>query len=547
MSQINIFKIQKGRETEFESFVRKSYKKVGTTQQNGFCFELMYQAPLNDQPVSWGWVFGLLDKQAEKIGTMPKGILIIKKRDNATCMYAVSFGGAHFHIGKFCDTEFGFDFASRVMIQKTMLSVTVNKNSKKNKTINSYKDFEHLEINSGESYTKLKFAIRLEGDAVDLIRNVIEVGSSLKVCLIKDSVSNVLKLISYIEKTLEGVVRTKIPIFNLVTKADEIHSLDKHLCDDFLRDETTVTISEFDVIGTTEVFNRAEQYEISCAGQFKKTTVLNWQILKEFFNEKKISDANVMLRTGIKFLVNGESKVTRAIRELIDYYFEGGTEERSALLVRGQWYRFNQYFCDYLKASLSELDIYYDEKYDIRDTQVEAFRKEMCDKHKEDAKYKKLSQNDYEVAIRKKYYYEYVFNLLREKEGFEIKDRMMVPWSGGEEIEVYDLKKDDVIFAVKRGDASSALTYAVTQSEAAIDYYMDEDKPKNTRPHSIALWFILPKRKRLQTLKGNRLDWDEIRMLLLKIRIDNWRKKVLLANMKPEIHINYEIKDAQND
>ena len=43
-------------------------------------------------------------------------------------------------------------------------------------------------------------------------------------------------------------------------------------------------------------------------------------------------------------------------------------------------------------------------------------------------------------------------------------------------------------------------------------------------------------------IKDERLDWDSLGMLLLKIRIDNWKKKARLAGMIPEIRVNYETK-----
>ena len=84
---------------------------------------------------------------------MPKGIILVQRSDKTGQTYAISFGGAHFNVDSYCDREFGFDFACRVKIKHTKLTSTINSNSKRNKTISSYKDFDHLEINSGESYT----------------------------------------------------------------------------------------------------------------------------------------------------------------------------------------------------------------------------------------------------------------------------------------------------------------------------------------------------------------------------------------------------------
>jgi hypothetical protein len=157
-----------------------------------------------------------------------------------------------------------------------------------------------------------------------------------------------------------------------------------------------------------------------------------------------------------------------------------------------------------------------------------------------DEKYKGLSEDKRRGAICNRYYKEYAFNLMRENEGYELCDRKMADVRG-ETIEICDLRKDGVIYSVKRGNSSSDLSYVVTQSEAAIDFYVNQELPKKDKPQKVVLWLILSRRDRLP-IKDERLDWDSLGMLLLKIRIDNWKKKARLAGMIPEIRVNYETK-----
>jgi hypothetical protein len=128
---------------------------------------------------------------------------------------------------------------------------------------------------------------------------------------------------------------------------------------------------------------------------------------------------------------------------------------------------------------------------------------------------------------------------MRGDEGYEVCDRKLVKVRG-EKIEICDLRKDGVIYSVKRGNSSADLSYVVTQSEAAIDFYVNQGLPKKDKPKKVALWLILPRKDRLP-IKDERLDWDMLGMLLLKIRIDSWKKKARLAGMVPEIRINYEV------
>ena len=147
-----------------------------------------------------------------------------------------------------------------------------------------------------------------------------------------------------------------------------------------------------------------------------------------------------------------------------------------------------------------------------------------------------MSETEIRQSIRKRYYPELTFNLLREREGYELLDRHLVEIKK-EKIELCDLRKEGTIYSVKRGNSSAELSYVVTQSETALATILNQ--PKEEHPNEVALWLILSRKNQI-SIKANRLDWDSLRMLLFKIRIDTWKKKVYLAGMKPLIRINYE-------
>ena len=248
--------------------------------------------------------------------------------------------------------------------------------------------------------------------------------------------------------------------------------------------------------------------------------------LRTFFFENGIDDVDTMLKTRVRFLVNGNSSVTKSIRNYIDYL----DEDNNALLVCGKWYRFNMDFCQCLKESLEDIRVTHESCFDLSMGLLEKFWDEKNQAHKDDKNYKGLTEDARRVAICKRYYKEYAFNLMRGTEGYEVCDRKLVEVRG-EKIEICDLRKD----------SSADLSYVVTQSEAAIDFYVNHELPKKDKPQKVVLWLILSRRDRLP-IKDERLDWDSLGMLLLKIRIDNWKKKARLAGMIPEIRVNYETK-----
>ena len=534
MSQINLFRIQDGREKSLRELLNSKYKNISSTVQNGFDFELLLQNSEDKQDVNWAWVFALFGKSVAKMCMMPKGILLLQKQSENSRLYAISFGGAHFHLDQFAERDFGLDFACRVHVKKTRLTASVNTNAKKNKTISSFKELDHIEINSGESYTKLKVSVD-HGAMGGIIDEGIESGTSLKVRMNEDSFENVVKLIDYVEEVLKRRRMTKIPYFRLVKKQEDIDHLESKLKMDFTKEESTIALSEFDVIGVDEVFNRADSYTVLCGKASKNVTDLTWNKLKQFYAENGIDSTDVMFSTKIRFLVNGNCNVTKSLSSLIDYL----NEDERALLVCGKWYRFNDDFMECLHNSLSELPVMYDSKYDLSAQVLEGFWKRMCEKHKADDQYAKMQEKDYVQAIKRRYYHEYAFNTMREEEGYELCDRKLATLKSGEKIEICDLRYADAIFSVKRGSGSAELSYLVTQSEAAIDLFENGSLPRDQRPARVVLWMILSRTEHIP-LDRNVLEWDKLGMLLLKIRIDSWMKKARLAGMTPEIRINYE-------
>lgn len=531
MSQVNLFKIQDNEIEAFNNFIESKYELISESPIDKFLFKLFWQESQGKTNVNWGWAFTIFGSQIKQTQKAPKGIIVIQDSDTTDKVYAISFGGAHFHVDPYCDRDFGFNFASRVKVQQTKLTSTINSYSKQNKSIHSFKNYAQLEINSGESYTKLKLDIDLAEENI-FANNVIEVGTSIKMTIKDDSLDNLTKFIKFVEETISGPKITKIPVFNIVKKPEEIEKLDNRLKKNFLAKNSAVTLSEFDVVGVEEVFNRADSFELRCGDKEKEVSSLNLNELKLFFEENHITDVDTMLNTRIYYLINGVSLVTKPIRNLIDYL----DETKNALLICGKWYQFNTDFCQCLRESLEDIRVIYDPKYDISNKEFKTFQETKYLEEKDNERYKDLSEKDIRDSIRKRYYKEYTFNLLREQEGFELLDRKCIEINE-EKIEICDLQKNGTIYSVKRGNSSAELSYAVTQSETAITIILNQSKEK--RPNEVALWLILSRKNQL-SIEANRLDWDTLRMLLFKIRIDTWKKKVYQAGMKPLIRINYE-------
>jgi hypothetical protein len=215
MSQVNLFKIQEDEIDAFNNFIESKYELISDSLVGSFHFKLFWQESQGKTNVNWGWAFTIFDTQIKQTQKAPKGIIVIQNSDTTDKVYAISFGGAHFHIDPYCDRDFGFNFASRVKVQQTKLTSTINSYSKQNKSIHSFKNYAQLDINSGESYTKLKLDVDLAEETI-FANNVIEVGTSIKMTIKDDSLANLTKFIKFVEETINGPKITKIPVFFMV-------------------------------------------------------------------------------------------------------------------------------------------------------------------------------------------------------------------------------------------------------------------------------------------------------------------------------------------
>ena len=130
--------------------------------------------------------------------------------------------------------------------------------------------------------------------------------------------------------------------------------------------------------------------------------------------------------------------------------------------------------------------------------------------------------------------------MLREQEnGFQNYDRVDVK-IGDCNIEVMDLYKDGMMCAVKIGSASSKLCYAVDQSLTALKLYKKGNLPNVPKINTVVLWFVLETQTHIEDVDG-RPQLNQLDMLMLKNRLDQWKKEVRLQGFTPMIYINYRL------
>ena len=542
MGTINLYKIDGDRVQELTQELLKKMDQGKTLEKTArapsgeietFGLTLYLARPEKRKDISWNWVLDEFEEPAVQMTQAPKGVVLVECDDDT--VYAVSFGHSFFTVDKYCDRDFGFEFARRLKYSEIKTTTLTTPSSQRNKTVNTYINYSELEFDSGESFAKLKAKVDL-ADGFSLYKSAIEIGSSIKFTTLEDSLDQVLDLIFHVDHTIRNCDETcKIPVFSRIKDGEVIQRLNDRLRASLYNDPGQVNISELDIIGATEIFNNNDgEFELKYKRYSKKVTSLTNEELEQFCRENNLDFRAVMLDITVVSYYNGDTVATKHVKDLIDHT----DDAEKALLSKGVWYRYNDDYLAYLRDSIAEIDAEYDPKYDFTTAIHNAFVEARYREEKNDRKYAGKSESAVKDALKRKYYAERAFNLLREAEdGFENFDRES-SGVGGAKVEEMDLYKDGKMLAVKIGNTSGKLCYAVDQSLTSLKLYKKGVLTDMKKVDTAVLWLVLERGTHIEDADG-KPDLNQLNMLMLKNRLDQWKKEVRLMGIRPLVYVNY--------
>lgn len=454
-------------------------------------------------------------------------------------MFAISFGSSYFYIDRYADKDFPFDIAKRVKCIEIKTTTVVSPNVKRNKSINSFINYSDLEFDSGESFAKLKAKVEIEKVKGDIsIGEIFEFGNSIKVDIKIPNLVSISKLIELFKEILKLEAIYPIPLFNKVTDTQLINELEKKLKENSENNKERIGISEVDIIGVNEIFNNQEAtYSLVLDDGNEQLEEITYSEIEKIAKQKMFRLSDKLLDLKIQVVKEDGTTYLEQVKKLIDYV----DDEKRCVLNKGIWYHFNDDYQNYLAASLSEIDVFYDEKFDFSEKIHNEYLEEKYNKFKKDEEYKDLSKEAVIKKLKKKFYAEYTFNSLRKEDGFELYDRQNVKVINSN-VELMDLYKNETMYAVKIGSASSDLCYAIDQSLASLKVYkhrLAKDRDL-IAIKNIAVWLILERKTKLKLIDSIKPDINQLDMLMLKNRLDHWKKEVRLNGYNPIIYINYK-------
>ena len=545
MSFINLYKIDNQKHDKFirdllEKFncnqIRTNYISNTYNELENFDFCLYVDTQQNSKNVSWNWISDFFEVSINEVTSSPRAVLVVEYNDNENqSTYAVTFGNSFFIVDKYCDTDFGFNFARKVKFKGIKTTTSIIPSSKRNKTISSYIDYINFDFSSGESFAKIKANIDIDDEQV-LFKSQFEIGSSIKFFIVENNLEYISRSILYIENVINREnEENKIPVFSKIKDKSIISSLDEILYAS-ITDETPIYISEVDIIGTWEIFNRSDERILLKYKRYKKyVDYLNEQEIRNFCEEKNISYQENVLDIKVAIFKDEQQIVEKNVKELIDYT----DDQNKTILSKGVWYRYNDDYIEYLNESISEIEVRYNCEYNFTREVYDNFLNEKFNELQNEDEFKNITTEELCKKIKNKFYAERVFNEILKKEYNFINYDRQLAGINGHNIEIMDLYKDNTMWAVKIGKSSSKLCYAVDQSISALHLYKTnyiDDIPKIDK---VGLWLVL-ERGFLPEENGHP-DLTKLDMLLLKNKIDYWKKEVRLAGMTPIININYRI------
>ena len=480
--------------------------------------------------LSWKWLLDEFETTTVKLDARPKAVLLVEGENN--CDYAVTFGSAYFLIDKFCDKDFGFSYAKRVDFDEIKTTTFTTPNSKRNKTVNTYVDYSDLDFDSGVSFAKLKVKLKLTSD-FELFTPSVEIGTSIKFSARTESLCSVADIISHVEYILKQDEKHNIPLFLRVKDTDKIHKLEERLLNQ-IEEDSSVQISELDIVGANEIFNRNDnECVLKYGGKTQDVTSLTIDEIVKFCDKYGFDFSTSILDIKVIKLLEGEPVTTQRIKELIDYT----DEEERCVLSKGIWYFYNDDYLDYLSDSISEIEAEYHPEYDFSSALHNAYIEDCVKKARIEKEFKNLNDDEIRSRLKSKLYAELVFNEFMERDfGFSNLDRQYENLDG-QIVEPMDLYKDGVMYSVKIGGSSSKLSYAVEQSLSAMKLYKHNQLSGQPNIHTVALWLVLDRKTHIEV--NGVPDLNKLNMLIFKNKLDEWKKEVRIQGLKPLVYINY--------
>ena len=535
MSLINIFKIDENKVED----LKESLGSLGTPFEKNYSIgEISIPAVLyvknemikND--VKWKWVLdefsaGYIQKEKQAWSAV-----LIKIADTN---YAITFGNAFYYIDKFSDKDFAFEIGRKFEYKQIKSTAQANPNSNKNKTVVSYLNSNYFEYDSGESFIKINGKINLP-DGFTLFKESIEIGSSIKLDIENPSLEKCIKALQNINTVSTQNDVTRIPVFVKVKNVNLISDLENGLKQNFQTESIPIIFSDFDIIGTQEVFYSGEPiFHIKYKHHHEQVDNVTEETLKAFCSKRNLNFSEIALDLRIIAKTDEAPDDEYTIKELIDYT----DEERKCVLIKGDWYQYNNDYIEELNQSLSEFEVLDTPEFDWTDAKHNEIIAQKYVQEKALDEYFGKTQQEVHCLLKKKYYSERAYNeYLSIHFGYTLLDRRFIEYNGTK-VEIADLYKDGCLIATKIGNSSSKLCYAIDQIGFSAKCLKKKQITFENPIKKVASLLVLDRQTKLSVVNG-KVNIEELNLLVFKNKLNDWKREMRNLGFEPVLYIGYK-------
>lgn len=495
--KLNVFKIPKERVKDLRDKFKSpslGLKIINSQTFGKYQADFFFSKDVKNIPIPWVDTYEEFFTEEKPANTIYFGCYLWES--DKFC-FALSYGKCHFYLRQFCDHDFGTYIAKRIANEKDIRQKSSKKFAgRKKKEIKSYTKNSQLDIESGESVDYLQASIIK--DQIINFGNSGKFGSSvlLSLDIEKDKLPDFFKdLVTAIDlKENFPLPRTTI-IDNTVQSKKFEEDLIKEIIGN--SDKTDFTSNSPELFGVDFVFSGNEKYKLSHRGnESDYLEELTIESLRKYISDYSVPKEEIM---GIKVIVEKEDSkpYMKYIKDSLDYI----VDRQNVILSQGRWMEFNEDYVDQLDEYIDEIEIEPTEESLI---EIEKINEGQFNKNMVSLGYENADKNFSKIKI-----------------------------PSGVAIEAWDLRKDDVVYAVKIGTPQK-LGYVCDQSNNTLEIIK---KKSNIRKLDInfktyCLWIVLDRSEKIKKL-------SEIKSIIFKQKLESWARKCLEFGIIPKIKISY--------
>jgi len=528
--QYNIFRVKDKNglllEMENKNYIKSSEAKI----IDNYILNLYYSKNVNSK-ISWQNILNEFKVDVVIDKDSLKGILLVESDEDS---YAITYGMSSALVQKYCDSDFAMNIAKRIEVSKVKRKAAKFLNGSTSSLVKTMSNSNIIVLDRGESVVNLEII----PEENENLGKSITIGKSLKVNLNK-SIDNIGEIISTINDIEVRNDKRPIPLFVKVTDDNLKLRIWEYLNSNFMDNimSANFSLDQMNILGSSIYFDDNFSLELSYINKRQEITILNTDVVRNFIEKNNIKTEKILDYIKIKYISENDT-FSRSLKEVVTYDFK--FEDTNYVVYDGDIYYYNDDFYQNIKDNLKLIEF---KKYDSLDDKSDNwYRQYLKDNNLADVKYSKESKIGKEVTYREKV----INEILSKKYSYDNLDRNLVDINKdlNYKIEIADLAVvDKVIYAVKIGSPRD-FCYAIDQSNLTVDaflsrtYNKDELIEKYKNVEEVGLWLFVKGNKKIHDMDNNIniLEFDSIMFLN---KLVDWANKVISANKKPVVIINY--------